>query len=328
MKKTLFAVLIIFAFILIFTACDTPEPPEESANEASNMSETESLPESSTPEESTPDDSLPEESIPDTSAPETSKPETSEPETSKPETSEPEVSEPETSEPESYTAEELHSLFIELKKEEESGDRELSLDNIHIGAYFTVDGHLIDYVGKENFDKAVEMFGVVGINHGIVSYYFGITKQEYTTLYQQVLDTILPDYPAALYMGIFCYQYEIWFSDEYWSYPELFYSDYIPSETKSHYTPINEDRQYIRAYYNIDYKLIEHVGIERFNNWLDKTDEANQNIVVFVKDFGITKDTFTSIYKDIKTLPYNPNYLFGTAEMQEEYFKVHPLNKE
>ncbi|MBO5981564.1 MAG: hypothetical protein J6Q24_03850, partial [Clostridia bacterium] len=116
MKKIFFAGLIIFAFLLTFTACDTSEPPEESANEASNMSETESLPESSTPEESTPEDSLPEESLPDTSAPETSKPEPSEPE----------VSEPETSEPESYTAEELHSLFIELKKEEESGDRELS----------------------------------------------------------------------------------------------------------------------------------------------------------------------------------------------------------
>lgn len=89
MKKTLFAVLIIFAFILIFTACDTPDPPEESTPLVSDISEAESMPENS----------LPEESIPDTSAPETSKPETSAPETSEPETSEPEVSEPEISEP-------------------------------------------------------------------------------------------------------------------------------------------------------------------------------------------------------------------------------------
>ena len=48
----------------------------------------------------------------------------------------------------------------------------------------------------------------------------------------------------------------------------------------------------------------------------------------FIEDFEITRKIYDDIFKDEEFKAHNTDYLFGTSEMQEEYFKVHPLNKE
>ncbi len=334
MKKTLFAVLIIFAFILIFTACDTSVPPEESANEASNMSETESLPESSTPEESTPEDSLPEESIPDTSAPETSEPEVSVPE----------ESEPEVSEPEAYVwygQEELDQWYAEFK-EGNGGD---TYDGKHVRYYYAIDGKFIDeMISREIFNNHYRPLaeGTKRNNMSMVCEYYGITKEEYMEVYTfEDYKAPYGEAPFVLLWNLDYYRFDAIFSDKPWDHPDYLLPLYTPPEIDDYYTEIADRNGYMRDYYIIDRLLIEYVGVDAFEEWLEEKEDIDQNIVEFVKDFGITREIYEDIYRETcwkeatelgpgywKMLPYNPDHLFGTAEMQDEYFKVHPLSKE
>ena len=342
MKKTLFAVLSIFAVILVFTACDTPEPPEESIVEASDISET----------ESTPEESLPEESIPDTSAPETSKPETSAPETSEPETSEPDVSEPETSEPEVsepeayvwYGQEELDQWYAEVK-ESNGGD---TYDGKHVRYYYAIDGKFIDeMISREVFENHYRPLaeGTKRINMSMICEYYGITKEEYMEVYTfEDYKAPYGEAPFVLLWNLDFYRFDAIFSDKPWDHPDYLLPLYTPPEIDDHYTEIADRNGYMRDYYIIDRLLIEYVGTDAFEQWLANTEDADQNIVEFVKGFRITREIYEDIYRETcfveaskigfdykdywQMLPYNPDYLFGTAEMQEEYFKVHPLNKE
>ncbi len=329
MKKILFAGLIIFAFLLTFTACDTSEPPEESIIEVSDISETESTPENSLPEESTPEDSLPEESIP---------------ETSEPETSEPEISEPETSEPETYVwygQEELDRWYAEFK-ESNGGD---TYDGKHVRYYYAIDGKFIDeMISSEIYDNHYRPLaeGTKRINMSVICEYYGIAKEEYMEVYTfEDYKAPYGEAPFVLLWNIDFYRFDAIFSDKPWDHPDYLLPLYTPPEIDDHYTEIADRNGYMRDYYIIDRLLIEYVGVDAFEEWLEEKEDIDQNIIEFVKDFGITREIYEDIYRETcwkeatelgpgywKMLPYNPDYLFGTAEMQEEYFKVHPLNKE
>ena len=325
MKKTLFAVLSIFAVILIFTACDTPEPPEESIIEASDISETESVPEESLPEDSVPDESLPE---------------TSEPEVSEPEESEPEASEPEVSEPEEYVwygQEELDAWYKQFKESSSAAK-----DGKHVDYYYSIDTRLMKYIMANAPDGAYSRYmssayDTKRINTASICEYFGITKDEYMALYTfERHKAPYGEIPLVLSANLDFYRFDAIFSETPWDHPDFLARNYTPPAIDDHYTALEGRNGYMKDYYLIDRLLIEYVGTDEFAKWLAEKNDADQNIIEFVKDFGITREIYEDIYRETcysewydkwSLLPYNPDYLFGTPEMQEEYFKVHPLNK-
>ena len=320
MKKTLFAVLSIFAVILIFTACDTPEPPEESIIETSDISEAESMPENSLPEDSVPDESLPE---------------TSEPEASVPEESEPEVSEPE--EYVWYGQEELDAWYKQIKESSSA-----KKDGKHVDYYYSIDGVLMDFINdlqRGASDRYIELTkDTKRINTASICEYFGITKDEYMALYTfEEYTAPYGEIPFILAANLDRYRFDAIFSETPWDHPDFLALNYTPPATDDHYTALEDRNGYMKDYYLIDRLLIEYVGPDAFEQWLENKEDAEQNIAMFINDFRITREIYEDIYRETcyleqydkwSLLPYNPDYLFGTAEMQEEYFKVHPLNKE
>ena len=337
MKKTLFAVLIIFAFILIFTACDTPEPPEESIVEASDISEAESVPENSLPEDSVPDESLPETSEPDVSEPEVSAPDVSMPDVSMPDVSVPETSElEETSNTEKsvwYDDEELDQWFAELKNgiDEYEPREEITSDGMRSDHFTIIPGFFSDYIGSDFYFDYIPKFGACGdANIAALAEYYDISKEEYVEFCRAYLEkwgkAPYGEKPDGL--ELYMLNWDAWFSEEYWNHPDFIFSDYDSEKYDCYYTSVPDRNGYTRRYYRIDYALIQYVGEEQFNKWLEEKEDTDQNILDFIEYFNITREQYDSLYKDYFPLPYNPDYLFGTAEMQEEYFKVHPLNKE
>ncbi len=322
MKKTLFAVLIIFAFILIFTACDTSKPPEESIIEPSDISET----------ESTPEESLPEDSVPDESLPETSVPEVSVPEESIPEESEPEVSEPE--EYVWYGQEELDTWYKQFKESSSAAK-----DGKYVDYYYSIDGKLAKYIA-DVYSGAYNRYMAFAkdtkrINTASICEYCGITKDEYMALYTFEEHKVpYGEIPLALFNTLYRYRYDSIFSETPWDHPDFIALNYTPPAIDDHYTALEDRNGYMKDYYLIDRLLIEYVGVDAFEQWLENTEDAEQNIVAFINDFRITREIYEDIYRETcylewydkwSLLPYNPDYLFGTQEMQDEYFKVHPL---
>ena len=320
MKKTLFAVLIIFAFILIFTACDTPEPPEESIIETSDISETESTPEDSLPEDSVPDESLPETSVPEASVPEESEPEVSEPE-----------------EYVWYGQEELDAWYKQFK---ESSSAEH--DGKHVDYYYSIDTRLMKYIMANAPDGAYSRYmssayDTKRINTASICEYFGITKDEYMALYTfERHKAPYGEIPLVLSANLDRYRFDAIFSETPWDHPDFLALNYTPPAIDDHYTALEDRNGYMRDYYLIDRLLIEDVGPDAFEQWLENKENAEQNIAMFINDFRITREIYEDIYRETcysewydkwSLLPYNTDYLFGTAEMQDEYFKVHPLNK-
>ena len=227
-----------------------------------------------------------------------------------------------------YGDKEMEQWFVDYKAGYEDPSLAwMSGDQIHVGYYFVVNGIFIDYISQEKFDVALELFSSSGINIGILCDYFDISKEDYIALCLSTLQKVpFGQIPEVVCANMEMYRYDAWFAEEYWNHPDFLYSNYEQPEVQSYYTSNPGDKEHIRVYYNIDHKLIEHVGVDAFENWLDRKDKEERNILEFVKDFGITKDTFKAIYTGDRVLPYNPDYLFGTPEMQDEYFKVHPLD--
>lgn len=231
-------------------------------------------------------------------------------------------------------------------------------DGKHFYHYFSMPVSFIEgYITKEENNKYKAMFSCTEdktIGHRCD--YFGITKEEYKEFVEKDLDQLMmlgkyniidtagenhkndllnwgPPY-AREYMF---YNYDAWFSDEFWNHPDLMYNGYVAPEIDDHYTSLKDRNGHTKRYYIIDSLLIEYVGTDEFDKWLTEKEDADQNIIEFVKDFGITREIYEDIYRETcylelydkwSYLPYNPDYLFGTEEMQDEYFKVHPLNKE
>ena len=232
-------------------------------------------------------------------------------------------------------------------------------DDKHFYHYFSMPATFIsEYVTEEANEKYKTMFSCTEdktIGHRCD--YFGITKEEYQALVEKNYDSImmlgeynivetvegfhkkdLLDWGPPYAREYMFYNYDAWFSDEFWNHPDLMYNGYVAPEIDDHYTSLKDRNGYTKRFYIIDSLLIEHVGPDAFEQWLENKEDADKNIIEFVKDFGITREVYEDIYRETcwheatatkdaywSMLPYNPYYLFGTEEMQDEYFKVHPL---
>ena len=271
-----------------------------------------------------------------------------EPNTSKSVSSEPEESaifEPEesaVSEPEEstvvektvwYGEKELKEWFAEFKQGVDNYEpREaITSDGMRYDKFTLIEGFFTSYVdekyGEKIFDyDYVPKFGVTGdANYAALSEYYGITKEEYI----EFCNAHLQKWGKAPYgekptgLELYMLNWDAWFSEEYWNHPDFWFSDYDGEKYDCYYTSVPDRGDYTRRYYRIDYILIQHVGEENFQKWLDEKEDKDQNILDFIEYFEITREQYDELIKDYFPIPYNPDYLFGTPEMQEEYFKVY-----
>ena len=333
MKKILLITAVFILLCVLLISCNTSLDDETSKNDAQNDV---SLTELSVPvdisineddETSKLDVSVPTENSVNEDPP----PETSETEESRTEVTEAYIW---------YGEKEMDEWFAEAK---EDWEKEESLDGKHIRFFHQVDARLIDYVTQEKFYHYVSFAGhtELGGTAAAVCEYFGISKEEYMAYYNNhMMNTGKVPYgviPMGVYGNIDLYRYDAMFSEEFWNHPDYLLSGYVAPETDDYYTSLKDRNGYMRVYYIIDRLLIEYVGVDAFEQWLEEKEDSDQNIIEFVKDFGITREIYEDIYRETcysewlnrwSMLPYNTDYLFGTAEMQEEYFKVHLLNKE
>ena len=141
--------------------------------------------------------------------------------------------------------------------------------------------------------------------------------------------------PILICGNLDLYRYDAIFSEQFWNHPDYLLSSYVVPAIDDYYTSLKDRNGYMRVYYLIDSLLIEYVGVDEFEKWLEEKEDIDQNILDFVEHFGITREIYEDIYRETcynqytgnwSMLPYNADYLFGTPEMQDEYFKVHPLD--
>ncbi len=247
-----------------------------------------------------------------------------------------------------YGQKELDQWYANYKAEIEArtGNKRTA-DGKHVRYYNSNSGEVIRYINLKAgtnehygiFDTEYRaMFGCTeDIATPAMLDYYGITKEEYIEYYNSLLPAVPEgEIPLVDLMG---YRYEALFSEQYWNHPDFLLSDYVPPEIDSYYTSLEDRGGYTKRYYRIDRLLIEYVGVDEFEKWLEEKEDVDQNILDFVKYFGITREIYEDIYRDTcltgppeyvvvrwLRLPYNTDYLFGTPEMQDEYFKVHPLD--
>lgn len=334
MKKTLFVTAAVILLCVLLVSCNKLIDDENSKgavqNEASltdlsvplnvssydvSVDEENSDAEISVPHESNPsEDSKPEESVPEESVLE------------------------ESTVVEKYVwygESELKSWFSDLKEIIDNYEprEDITDDGMRSDHFTTIPSFFIDYLNKYEekvFDyDYVPKFGACGdANIAALAEYYDISKEEYKEFCNEYLQKWgrAPDGEKPYGLEIYMLNWDAWFSEEYWEHPDFVFSDYDSERYDCYYTSVPDRGDYTRRYYRIDYALIQYVGEEHFQKWLDEKEDKDQNILDFIEYFEITREQYDKLYKDYFPIPYNPDYLFGTPEMQDEYFKVHPLN--
>ncbi len=342
MKKIYLITALLLAFVFVFTACEVTDN-ESNASVSQNES---GDGQTSAPHKSEQQGSEPEvsdyEQSDESSAP---TPEVSDYEQSD-ESQTPEVS---TEEYVWYGIDEINDWFETYILGIADSDEDLRRDGKHRAYYFTIDGLLLEYIdgkaGSSIFaDEYLKLFnGTTAINMPALCEYYGITKEEYVAHCNKFIEEFGKskegEIPIYLMFRLYAFRYDAIFSEEYWNHSDYLLNAYVIPEIDDHYTSLEDRNGYTKRYYIIDRRLIEYVGVDEFEDWLDAVSDTEQNIIEFIDHFGITREIYEDIYrKDCwqeatehtvarwRFLPYNPDYLFGTPEEQEIYFTVHPLN--
>ncbi|MBO7245564.1 MAG: hypothetical protein J6V56_02245, partial [Clostridia bacterium] len=207
----------------------------------------------------------------------------------------------------------------------------------HISGYYGLELHfVVSGLPQEIQSKYYTMFDYTEYcAPGHVLEYFDIQWEDYIGFYT--------DYEYRRIMSLGEYEHygtpvyaefypifaeDVWYDSEFWNDERFVPYGYKYADLKDYYTHIEDRNGYTRYYYIIDRLLIHYVGQDQFDQWLENTPDEQQNILKFIEDFEITREIYDDIFKDEEFKAHNTDYLFGTSEMQEEYFKVHPLNKE
>lgn len=237
-----------------------------------------------------------------------------------------------------YGQKELDQWFAEMKT---AWENEESLDGKHVRFYHQIDGFFIDHITREKFNHYISFAGYTeyGCTTAAVCEYFGISREEYMALYTERMNdfgrALYGQMPILICGNLDLYRYDAIFSEQFWNHPDYLLSSYVVPAIDDYYTSLQDRNGYMRVYYLIDSLLIEQVGVDEFEKWLEEKEDVDQNILDFVEYFGITREIYEDVYRQTcynqytgnwSMLPYNTDYLFGTPEMQDEYFKVHPLN--
>ena len=170
------------------------------------------------------------------------------------------------------------------------------------------------------------------ISYGFWLEYFKITKEEYIAYLDYVLETsdnkeiYRLDYCDPLIRYV-----DGWYGENYWLEPLHIDPNaaYVPKD----YHSKTRDGKHNSLYYIIPGRLIEHVGEKEFKKFLDKYEGTTDcNILTFIDYFDIDYKKYTKIYSQkIESDSYQlqrarsyqihvPRFLFGSKEEQDAYF--------
>ncbi len=200
----------------------------------------------------------------------------------------------------------------------------------HIYNYHQIDGWLLDYVDSFEpglYHKYADLFlKTEDFNRRAFMDYFGIPKEDYWKIYNK--DSILAE-PDAY--NIEYYNPDVWFSDDYYKDPLFIQASKIAPEENSVTIKPKDDTIHTDRYFTICESLIDYVGEKEFNEFRNKYGgTADFNILKFVDEFDISRDDFEKLtqthFADFTFSIYNSDYVYGTPEMQKEYFEKHILN--
>ena len=149
--------------------------------------------------------------------------------------------------------------------------------------------------------------------------YYGITLEEYQKVWylEKEENKYNPDFYDNFHINMFCRE---WYDqyDDYGDIEMYVHPDYDWPETRS--VTCKYDNSHTRRYYTIDWRLIEYVTPEKFEEYEKKfAGTENFYVIHFVNYFKIDKSEFLEIYPYIWKY-YNPDYVYGTKEMQDKYF--------
>ncbi len=149
--------------------------------------------------------------------------------------------------------------------------------------------------------------------------YYGITEEEYEKVWS--LEREDNKYNPEFYESFNINNYwRIWYNlyHKYGDVELFVHPDYDWPEIRS--VTYKYDNSHTRRYYTIDWRLIEHVTPEKFEEYEKKfAGTENFNVIHFVNYFKIDKSEFLEIYPNLFKY-YNPDYVYGTKEMQDKYF--------
>lgn len=201
----------------------------------------------------------------------------------------------------------------------------------HVYNYHQIDGWLLDYV--DTFEpglhqRYMDLFlKTEDYNRRAFMDYFGIPKEDYWKIYDK--DSILAD--PDVY-NIEYYNPDIWFSDDYYKNPLFIQEGKAAPEEGSVMIRPEDDTIHTDRYFTICESLVDFVGEEEFNKFKAKyAGTEDFNILNFIKEFNISKEDFESLtqtrFVDFTFSIYNSDYVYGTPEMQKEYFEKHIITK-
>lgn len=153
-------------------------------------------------------------------------------------------------------------------------------------------------------------------NLGFLLEYFDISKEDYIAYLDKIVNEsnvqmIDENYPYFRYVnGLY--------SENYMEEEKIINSQY-EKKGETYYAQ-NRDGIHNSIYYTIDYRLIDHVGEEKFNEYLSNTDDVN--ILSFIDYFDIDWYTFSGVINKDRgnARPYNVYYVYGTEKDREGYF--------
>jgi len=211
---------------------------------------------------------------------------------------------------------------------------------IHIRGYSGIASYVTEhFLTPEQSEKFKDMFPDENYNYGQFIDYFGIDKDEFIALVNEQEALIAKDRGMSLEKyranwADFASLWDIWFSDNYFEHPWLInpdagYSEESGKTITSVFCRYEGDTVHTDMYYTIDYRLINYVGLDKFEAYKEKyAGTENFNVLHFLDHFGIDKELYDKLwFEENITLPIRAKYVFGTKEMQEEYFSRQSLEK-
>lgn len=202
----------------------------------------------------------------------------------------------------------------------------------HIPQYHAIEGFVFEFINKKSpgaFDKFEELFSYTeDFNTRFCFDYFGIPKE----MWWEVNDKELVSKHREDY-EMFFYDADLWFSDTYYKEDVILLEPGVATDADSVFIRPKGDNIHTDRYFTIHPSLINYVGKDKFEEFKNKyAGTEDFNILNFIKYFNISKETFSKLTEtkeprtEIIFYIYKTEYVYGTEEMQKQYFEKQPLD--
>lgn len=202
----------------------------------------------------------------------------------------------------------------------------------HRFEYHNIEGNVRDFIESKSpgaFDKFGDMFSPTeDFNVRFCFDYFGIPKEMWWDIYDK--DFISKHYKDY---EMFKFDEDLWFSDTYYMEDIFLVEPGVCPEANSVYIRPEDDDIHTDRYFTIHPSLINYVGEDKFEEFKNKyAGTEDFNILNFIKYFNISKETFSKLTETKAPgtgkiyYIYNTEFVYGTEEMQKQYFEKQPLD--